>query len=178
MPRFMGLELSVVAILTRVVEAVVFSMLAFVLLFYIPAIVPTGLSGFVNVSGKGIGSSVLSKIIQPTAPSLGLFIVLLVFGATLARGTAVYGPLLVLNGIAFLVYVYSFFQGGVVRVTALGTAFGATGSTLSISLDAWALMAAFMLPPVLTIVKGLLLSRGGQGGRASDGNVAKITKKT
>lgn len=160
MPKILGLELSGSAIVLRFFEAALFSMLAFALLFYVPTVIPPNLSGFVNLSGKKIGTSVLSKIIQPTEPSLGLVIVLLVFAGVLARGTNVYGYLVALNGVSFWVYVYSFFQGGVVKVVAVGTAFGASNATLNMSLDATLLMFAFMVPPALTVVKGLLLVGG------------------
>jgi membrane-bound ClpP family serine protease len=97
--------------------------------------------------------------VSPTAPTLGLFIVLLVFTGVLLRGTSVYGLLLILNGVAFLPYVYSLFQGGVIRVGAMGDAFGATNANLRLSIDVTLIMVAFMVAPALTIFKGFVLMR-------------------
>jgi hypothetical protein len=159
MPRILGLEMTGKQIVYRMLEAVVLSMLAFVLLFYIPSVLPSTISGFVTVTAGGLGSALLSKLIQPTAPTLGLFVVLLVFAAALLRGTRIYGLLLALNGLAFILYVFSLFQGGTVQVQAVGNAFGASGATLSLSLDLNLMMLAFLVPPILTVVKGFLLMR-------------------
>lgn len=160
MPRVLGLQMSGAQLVLRVIEAVVSSMLAFALLFYMPTVLPSRVSGFVSVTAGGIGSALLSGLISPTAPTLGLFIVLFVFAAALLRGSGAYGWLLVLNGVAFSLYVYSLFQGGVVQVRAMGDAFGASDATLALSLNFSLLMAVFLVPPILTVVKGLLLIRG------------------
>jgi hypothetical protein len=166
MPRILGLELSGRQIVLRVIEAVVLSMLMFVLFFYLPTALPSEISGFVSVTSGGLGSALLSKLIEPTAPTLGLFIVLLVFAAALVRGTRVYGLLLVFNGLAFVIYVYSLFQGGVVQVQAMGNAFGASGASLGLSLNLNLIMLAFLVPPTLTVVKGFILMRVKTEGKA------------
>jgi glucan phosphoethanolaminetransferase (alkaline phosphatase superfamily) len=159
MPRILGIDLTGKAIVLRVIEAIFFSMLAFAFFFYVPTVLPSSVSGFVTVTGGGLGSHVLSNLIAPTAPTLGLFIVLVVFAGVVLRGSRVYGPLLVLNGFAFALYVYSIFQGGVIRVQAMGDAFGATNASLSLSLDVTWIMVAFMVPPALAILKGVILIR-------------------
>lgn len=143
----------------RLAEAIIASMVAFVLLFYIPTILPSRISGFVTVSAGGLGSQLLSKLIQPTAPTLGLFIVVLVFAGVITRGSGAYGLMVLLNGLAYLLYVYSLFQGGVVQAQATGEAFGSTQATLNLSIGLNLMMLAFMVPPALTVVKGLVLMR-------------------
>lgn len=143
----------------KLFEAIAASMVAFILLFYAPTVLPSRISGFVTVTAGALGSQLLSKLIQPTAPTLGLFIVVLVFAGVLSRGSGAYGLMVVLNGLAFLLYVYSLFQGGVVQVEATGDAFGSTQATLDLTISVTLMMLVFMIPPALTVVKGMLLMR-------------------
>jgi hypothetical protein len=158
LPKVAGLQISGRGIVLRLLQAVLASMAAFIVLFYLPTVLPSELSGFLVTNG-GLGSQVLHSLISPTAPTLGLFIVILVFTGALLRGSSAYGLLLVLNGLAFVLYVYSLFQGGVIRIQATGNAFGSSNASVSLSLDLTLIMLAFMIPPALTVVKGVILMR-------------------
>ena len=159
MLRIMELDLSGRRLVLRVIASVTFSALTFALLFS-PIffwVLPSGASAFLLTTRGGLGSKLLSSLISPEAPTLGLFIVMLVFAWVLLRGTKVEGLLTILNGLAFAAYVYALFQGGTIQLEAVGKAFGTSDATLNLSLDATTVMLAFLVPPFLTIARGVAL---------------------
>jgi hypothetical protein len=70
--------------------------------------------------------------------------------------TKAYGPLLIMAGLVYSYYVYLLFHGGVIDLV-FPEVFGA-GSGLTASLDLTIIMILAMLPAILTIAKGLLLT--------------------
>jgi len=159
MVRMMGLRITGKRLIARLILATVISSIAFFLLFYLPQNITTFASGTILVTRSSIGSQVLSSLVSPTQPTLGVFIAMLVFAGVLLRGSRVFGPILIQNGLAFLLYVYSFFQGGIFHFSATGSVFGVAEASLQLSADLTFLMALFLVPTALTIVKGVLVTR-------------------
>jgi hypothetical protein len=159
MSRFLGLNVTGAGLLLRFIEATALSILTFALLIYLPANLLSITSGTLLVTVSAIRSQALASLISPAQPTLGLFLVMLVFVACVFRGTRVYGPLLIQNGLAFSVYVYSLFQGGQIHLAAIGNVFGATGASLELVVDATILMVLFEVAPLLTILKGIFATR-------------------
>jgi hypothetical protein len=163
----LGLHVSKRVVAFRFVLALALAILTFVFLIYIPANLPAIASGTFRVTESPFGSEVLRTLVAPTQPTLGLFIVMLVFAGVFFRGTKVYGPILIQNGLAFMLYVYSIFQGGVVHLEVFGSAFGASEAELELSLSVSPLMLLFLIPAALTIMKGILVTRDSIRGRTS-----------
>jgi len=99
---------------------------------------------------------IVSEIIHPLVPLLGFLVGVLVFLSVVFYMTKAYGPLLIMAGLVYSYYVYLLFHGGVIDLV-FPEVFGA-GSGLTASLDLTIIMILAMLPAILTIAKGLLLT--------------------
>jgi hypothetical protein len=144
----------------RVVLAAVFGGVAAALLYYVPASlggVAEQLAGGANASAV---QSIVGALVSPSLPLIGLAAAALVFVGVLLRGTRGYGPVLVVLGAVLVAYVYTAFQGGTINISIpQGVQYGASG-TVSISLAA--LMYLAMVGPLLTVVKGVVLTAARQ----------------
>jgi hypothetical protein len=159
--RFFGLAVSGRNIVVRFLLAFLFSMFAFVAFVVLPSRIANLASAFFPLTAGTIGATVASSLIAPSEPTLGLLIVLLMFAGVFLRGTNLYGPLLILNGLVYVVLVYTFFRGGLLDLSALGDVFGAQATRITVTADTRVLMTVLLIGPALTILKGLLLMRRG-----------------
>ena len=156
MPRLLDIEVSGASLALRVVLGVVFGGISFVVFYYLPANLGNFLSSALPAASRAAAAGVASALINPSLPLIGLAAAALVFLGFLLRGTKAYGLILVLNGIVFLAYVYTAFQGGTITLNLpAGLPSSASGN---ISLNASNLMLLFLLAPLLTVVKGIVLT--------------------
>lgn len=140
----------------RVVLAVVFGGLAAVFLAYLPAMVGSFAKQAAGTANAAAVESVVSALVNPSLPAVGAVVAALVFVGVLLRGTKAYGPVLVVLGLALLAYVYMAFQGGTIALTIpQGVQYSATGT---VSIGVSMLMLMFMIAPILTLVKGLVIT--------------------
>ena len=152
------------AFLTRIAIAVAFSALTFFIFTYVPANLSSLAGGIFPSSGQPVVKQTLSSLVDPSKPTLGLFLVMMVFAGVLLRGTPEYGLMLALNGLGFALYVYYFFSGGVLDLTATGTALGVGNVAISLVVNASTLMYLFLVPPLLAFAKGrMMLAQGAAG---------------
>jgi hypothetical protein len=156
MPRLLDIEVSGGRMAIRLVTGIIGAVIAFVVLYFIPTSAASLVSGSVPASFAAGINSLISSLVNPVMPPVGLVIAVLVFLGALLRGTKIYGPIVILLGILYLAYIYLFFGGGNLNVQIpQGIAQGVSGSlVLQVSL----LMSLFMIPAILTIVKGVVLS--------------------
>jgi hypothetical protein len=143
--------------MVRLVSAIVFSALTFFVFTYIPANLTSLASGIFPSSGQPVVKQTLSSLVDPSKPTLGLFLVILVFAGVLLRGTPQYGLMLSLNGLGFALYVYYFFSGGVLDLRATGAALGVSNVAISLLVNASTLMYLLLIPPLLTFAKGMMM---------------------
>lgn len=156
MPRLLGLDVSGASLALRVVLGIVFGGLALGLLYYIPANLGSMLSSYLPASTKAVATGVVSSLLSPSLPLIGLVAATLVFLGVLLRGTRVYGVILLANGLVFVAYVYTLFQGGTITLSLpSGLPSSLSGS---LSLNVGSLMLIFLIAPILTVVKGIVLT--------------------
>lgn len=154
MPRLLDLEMSGGKVALRLVLAAVFGGLAFIVFYYIPSALGAFLAQAAG-SGGSSASNIASALINPQLPTLGLAIAVLVFLGVMLMGTKAYGPALIVIGLAFVAYVYTVFQGGIINLTVpKGVQYSASGN---VAIDVALLMYLFMLGPILTILKGVVI---------------------
>ncbi|MDE1858223.1 MAG: hypothetical protein KGI26_04040 [Thaumarchaeota archaeon] len=156
MPRLLGVEMSGGKLALRVVLAVVFGSLAALFLAYLPSAAGSFAKQAAGTANAAAVESIVNALINPSLPAVGAVVAALVFLGFLLRGTKVYGPILMVLGLALLAYVYLAFQGGTIGLTIpQGLQYAASGS---VSIGVSTLMLLFMVAPLLTLVKGLVLT--------------------
>lgn len=101
-------------------------------------------------------NQIIPQLIPLTLPLIGLAVTVLAPVAVILKGTKAYGPLTILLGLTLTAYVYTMLQGGSITITTptlpplhLQAAVGITMHTL---------MYLFLLPPILTVIKGVLIT--------------------
>ena len=156
MPKLLDLEVSRGSLTLRAVLGAVFGGLSFAVFYYVPANLGSLISPAVPASSASSASSLISSLVSPSLLLIGLAAALLVFLGFFLRGTKAYGPILVVNGLIFLAYVYAAFQGGTITLT-LPAGLPSTASG-TLSLDVSNLMLLLLLAPILTVVKGIVLT--------------------
>ena len=105
--------------------------------------------------------SVVGALVNPSLGAIGLAAAALVFLAVLLRGSKAYGPILMVLGVVFLAYVYEAFHGGTVALAIPKVQASVSGN---VAIGVSGLMYMFMLAPLLTVVKGLVLTVMKPGG--------------
>jgi len=158
MPKILDLELKALSLALRVITGIIAAGITFLLLYYLPA-------NFLNILGQFIPAKalpdpsilnpLLSSLVNPSLPMIGLLLTVLVFLECLLRGSKAYGPILILTGLSFIAYLYLLFQGGTLSMTVPPTFL--MGISAGVALDLTTIMLLFMLPAILTIIKGAVL---------------------
>jgi hypothetical protein len=103
-----------------------------------------------------MASAIVASLVSAYLPLVGIAVAALVFLGVLLRGSNAYGPVLVVLGGVLLAYVYVTFHGGTVDVAIPQVRqYSVSGS---VALGLAALMYLFMVPALLTLVKGVVLT--------------------
>jgi len=123
--------------------------------YYVPANLAGLVSRFLPSGSTTAVSSVASALVGPILPVIGLALTVLVFLATVLRGSSPYGMILVITGLLFVDYTYIIMQGGTIGIDLPGGL--PQGASGNISIDAGLLMLILLIPSLLTVVKGVLL---------------------
>ena len=111
------------------------------------------LAGPANAS---VASALAASLVSAYLPLVGLAVAALVFLGVLLRGSRAYGPVLVVLGGALLAYVYVMFHGGTIDIAIPQVQQYSISGSVAIGLAA--LMYLFMVPALLTLVKGVVLT--------------------
>ena len=159
MPEFLGLEISRASLALRVLLASLAAAASFAIYYYLPANIGPLVSAYLPSSSANYGSgvsSVLSSLISPLLLAVGLLLAVSSFLSILLKGTKVHGAIVMMAGALYATYTYLVFQGGSIRVDI------PSGSLIqnvsgSIEVQLGLLMLLFILPSLLTIVKGGLI---------------------
>jgi hypothetical protein len=158
MPKILDLELKASSLALRVIVSIIAAAIMFFVLYYLPANLLSFLSQFVPAQALPPPSTLnplLSSIIDPTLPMIGLLLTVLVFLEYLLRGSKAYGPILILTSLSFIAYLYLFFNGGTMIITLPANLL--MGISVDIALDLTVIMLLLMLPSILNIIKGIVL---------------------
>ena len=158
MPKILDLELKALSLALRAITAIIVAGITFFLLYYLPA-------NFLNILGQfvpaqalpdpSILNPLLSSLVNPSLPMIGLLLTILVFLECLLRGSKAYGPLLILTGLSFIAYLYLLFHGGTITITLPASLL--MGISAGVAVDLTTIMLLLMLPSILNIIKGAVL---------------------
>ena|GEM_PF-1928480 len=140
----------------RVATAIVIAAIHFVAFYYVPVNLASLVARVAPPQVAEAVSWLTPQIIPRTLPLIGLIVTVLTPAVILLKNTKAYGPLTTLTGLAFTAYVYTALQGGFITITV--PKIPPIGLEATITMAATALMYLFLLPPTLTIVKGILIT--------------------
>ncbi len=162
MPKLLDLELTGTSLAFRAVLGAVLAAAAFLFLYFVPAnLVALAARVLPEMGGTfAAAAPMVAALIHPMLPLAGLLIAAFTFPAVLLRGSKLYGFFVAGLGILFLAYVYLAFQGGAITIAVPENMIPAYSVTAALQLRLTNLMLLFMIPPVLTIVKGFVLVAG------------------
>jgi len=160
MVRLIDLDVSGASLAARLALGAILGGLAFLVFYYVPANLLGIASNLAGVEIPPQAAGVISSLIEPALPFVGLALAPAIFLCALFRGTKAYGPLTIALSLIFAAYVFLFFHGGAISVAApVDQLVGGLPMELSLSIrvDMAMLMALFLVPPALGVAKGVLL---------------------
>lgn len=158
MPKILDLELKGSSLALRVVTGIIAAGITFFLLYYLPANFLSLLGQLVPAQAlpdPSILNTLLSSLVNPSLPMIGLLLTVLVFLECLLRGSKAYGPILIISGLSFIAYLYLLFHGGTMTITLPASLL--MGISAGVAVDLTVIMLLFMLPSLLTIINGAVL---------------------
>jgi hypothetical protein len=133
------------------------SLLAAALAFAAFYLLPSLLSSLLSLAiPPEAASEVASSLIYPVLPFVGLLIAVLVFLVILTRGTKIYGPVLILYGFSSIAYIYLALHAGTIQLAIPASTFAETSANVTVNLTA--LLLILLVTPILTVLKGLLVT--------------------
>lgn len=157
MVKVIDKELSGSSLAFRAISGALLAAGAFLLFSFAPEQITEMIGELARNAPEGVGAA-LSGLISPALPIVGLALVPVIFLCALFRGTKAYGPLTIALSLLFAAYVLVGFHFGSVSLQMPGPSLGEGGpSSLSVAVDISGLMALFLIPPIIGLVKGVLL---------------------
>lgn len=161
MVKLLDLEMSSATFVIRVICAAVIASLTFLLLFLVPMNLTFLTAAILGEKMPTQLCALVSSLVDPNLPLLGLALVPIEFLNVLLRGTRAQGPITIALSFLFIAYISLAFHGGFVGLeipTSLMAGSTAPGKALAMHLDLFMLMILFIAPQLLGLVKGLLLT--------------------
>ncbi|HZW55543.1 MAG TPA: hypothetical protein VFF30_04575 [Nitrososphaerales archaeon] len=156
MPEFMGLEISGASLALRMVLASLSAAASFAIYYYVPANIGNLVSSYIPSTVASGVSGILAGFVSPFLLIIGLLIAVFSFLSILLKGTKIYGVVVMMTGALFAIYTYLVFQGGSISVNIPQSSLIQNVSG-SIQVQLSLLMLLFILPSLLTVVKGGLI---------------------
>jgi len=164
----LGLEISTGRLALRFVAGALLASVLFASLSLLPMAVQGILSEFLPEE-LGAFYDVKAPLIHPALPFTGAVIAILSFLRVVLRGSAAYGPVTAAFGLAFIAHILLAFSFGTLSLALPQGMIGqALQEALNIPLavdiglvayaDLTGLMLIFMLPFILTVIKGVILT--------------------
>ena len=155
MPRILDLQISTPRLIGRVILAIILAGIDFFLFYVLISPNDTFILHYLPANVSSTLSNAMSSYVSPTLPLIGLVIVALIFLDQIFKGTRIEGAFLITLGGIFAWYTYTIFQGGTMNLNIpSGLIQNISGN---ITLHATLLMWLFILPSLLSIVKGALM---------------------
>ncbi|MDI9644533.1 MAG: hypothetical protein QFX35_04865 [Candidatus Verstraetearchaeota archaeon] len=158
MVRLLDIEVSRASLALRVISGVTLAALTFLLLYMVPSNLPS-LIWEMGREQPSVPGEVLSSLVDPMLPILGLALVPAVFLNALLKKTAAQGPIMIVIGLLSVSYIYLAFHGGVISLDippSILAGYPPSGGSLHLRIDFFLLMVLFMIPHFLSLVRGLL----------------------
>lgn len=156
MPKLLGLQISGGWLAARVLVAVLLGGFCFFVFYLIPTLIPSLFKGFLGPEGLPLQlQGLIDQLVPPSLPTTGLLIAILVPLGIIFRNTKIYGPVLILIGLGFAAYLFLLFSGGAKSFSVPEIY---SGLTVRLNFDFRNLFLLFVVGPILTIVKGALVT--------------------
>jgi len=154
MPKILDLQLKTSSLVLRLIVGLITAAVSFILLYYIPA----NLSSLMYSSGvrDEIVITLVKGLVNPMLPTIGLAVAVLELVSAIMRGSKTYGPITLVLGLLLTSYFYLFFQQGAIVIPLSGYIY--PGLSGSIVIQTSTLMLLFMLPGILTALKGIVVT--------------------
>lgn len=133
----------------------IFSFLVFLFFYVIPANLTDLVSLAVPSQAEAL-KGIVSALVNPVLPLIGLFLTVIVFLEILLKDTRAYGPLLILSGSGFIAYILVAMHGGIIKLAIPPDLL--MGVSLNLIVDLMLLMLIMLLPSALTVLKGLIIT--------------------
>lgn len=172
MPKLLDLEIGTASLVIRVILGLICAGIVFFIFYYLPVnlkaildfVLSTVVPGSSNIP-PGATGDLLGAVVSPILPFSGLVLTVVTFLEIVMRGTKIYGPILIVSGSFWLVVLYIVFEGGNIIFALDQSLFSGLSEIISnfalrISIGLLPIMLIFMLPSILTIVKGVVLVLG------------------
>lgn len=159
MVKFLGLNLSVASLVMRLVLGIILGAGSFLIFYFVPA----NFEKLASVALSEVPPAVvalLSSLVDPYLPVVGMALAATVFLCVLLRGTKAYGFVTVALSVLYAAYVVLWFQSGAISIAVPEDLLGGDlpfGVSLSIRFEMPFLMGLFLVPAAIGIAKGILL---------------------
>jgi len=147
--KVLGLEITTRKLVLRIIGAII----AFLAYFFIFSYMPSNPNTFMRLFGLDFDLQSFFRI-NPYIPIIGLGIAASLALGVLLRRAKGEGLANIAGGALIAVYIYLLLDGGVIKIRIPEGL--AQGLSADVTLDLITLMYLFLIPPLLTIVKGLL----------------------
>lgn len=155
MPRILDLQISTLRLVLRVIYAVILASIDIFIFYILISPNDTLLRRFLPASISSHLTTALSSFVSPTLPLIGLAMAALIFLDTIFKQTRIEGAFVMITGGLFAWYTYAIFDGGTMNLAIpSGLVQNVTGN---ITIQASLIMWLFILPSLLTAVKGALM---------------------
>ena len=155
MPRILDLQISTPRLIGRVILAVILAGIDFFIFYVLISPKDTFILHYLPANISSTLSNTMSSFVSPTLPLIGLVIVSLIFLDQIFKGTRIEGAFMIIMGSIFAWYTYTVFQGGTMNLNIpSGLIHNISGNII---LHATLLMWLFILPSLLSILKGALM---------------------
>lgn len=161
MVKLLDRQFSAASLAVRAVFGAVLGAIAFLFLYYLPVNFVVLASDVLRIEIPPNAAGLLTSLVDPTLPIVGLVLVPVIFLCAVFRGTKAYGPLTIVLSLLFAAYIFLLFHGGALQIDISEEMFGGempVGLSISIRLEMALLMLLFLVPTFLGVIKGVLLT--------------------
>ena len=143
------------SLIFRFIAGTIVSFFVFLVFYAIPSYLPELVSLAMPSQAEAL-KGIVSALVSPALPFIGLFLTVAVFLEIFLKDTEVYGPLLMLSGSGFIAYILVAMHGGIIQMVVPSNLL--MGISLNLAVGLTFLMLIMLLPSALTVLKGLILT--------------------
>jgi drug/metabolite transporter (DMT)-like permease len=154
-PRILDLQISIPRLIGRVILAFILAGIDFFIFYILISPKDTFIQHYLPATFSSHLTTAMSSFVSPTLPFIGLVIAVLIFFDQIFKQTRIEGAFLMIMGALFAWYTYAIFEGGTMNLNIpKGLIQNISGN---ITIHATLIMWLFILPSLLTVVKGALM---------------------
>lgn len=161
MPEILDLEISRARLALRIVLSIIVGAIIFIALYLIPAnptLILDQLEQFLPLPKEAgqVLTSLSEELIDPAVPILGLLLTTIIPIGIILGKTKAHGPLIIITNVLLAYFLYTLFRGGLIDLSLPpGLPLGLTGQ---VRLEIQFIVQIILLPPILNVIKGVLVT--------------------